>query len=164
MCPERTCIYWSGRRDSNPRPQPWQGCALPLSYTRIRRKLLVSQIFRRPGRLGEPSAVTPRKYHGSTRADKSRPGGTIPYPRRSAQGLSADCAPRRHKVTRDNSRASRGLLFGRRAAAQCRAAARQNAGHRRPVAAGWRQRCHFASGHYQSARELPSALFRGKIN
>jgi hypothetical protein len=26
---------WSGRRDSNPRPQPWQGCALPLSYTRI---------------------------------------------------------------------------------------------------------------------------------
>ena len=28
---------WSGRRDSNPRPQPWQGCALPLSYTRIRR-------------------------------------------------------------------------------------------------------------------------------
>ena len=29
-------ILWSGRRDSNPRPQPWQGCALPLSYTRIR--------------------------------------------------------------------------------------------------------------------------------
>ena len=26
---------WSGRGDSNPRPQPWQGCALPLSYTRI---------------------------------------------------------------------------------------------------------------------------------
>ena len=25
---------WSGRRDSNPRPQPWQGCALPLSYSR----------------------------------------------------------------------------------------------------------------------------------
>ena len=21
--------------DSNPRPQPWQGCALPLSYTRV---------------------------------------------------------------------------------------------------------------------------------
>ena len=27
-------IFWSGRRDSNPRPQPWQGCALPLSYAR----------------------------------------------------------------------------------------------------------------------------------
>ena len=26
---------WSGRRDSNPRPRPWQGRALPLSYTRI---------------------------------------------------------------------------------------------------------------------------------
>jgi hypothetical protein len=41
-----TCCYrcvraghfesWSGRRDSNPRPRPWQGRALPLSYTRIR--------------------------------------------------------------------------------------------------------------------------------
>src|SRR5207302_4688225 len=28
------CFIWSGRGDSNPRPQPWQGCALPLSYTR----------------------------------------------------------------------------------------------------------------------------------
>src|SRR5437660_1315528 len=26
---------WSGRRGSNPRPRPWQGRALPLSYTRI---------------------------------------------------------------------------------------------------------------------------------
>jgi hypothetical protein len=25
---------WSGRRDSNPRPRPWQGRALPLSYAR----------------------------------------------------------------------------------------------------------------------------------
>ena len=25
---------WSGRRDSNPRPQPWQGCILPLNYFR----------------------------------------------------------------------------------------------------------------------------------
>ncbi|MEY3841966.1 MAG: hypothetical protein RLZZ542_1076, partial [Pseudomonadota bacterium] len=25
---------WSGKRDLNPRPQPWQGCALPLSYAR----------------------------------------------------------------------------------------------------------------------------------
>ena len=28
--------FWSGRRGSNPRPRPWQGRALPLSYTRIR--------------------------------------------------------------------------------------------------------------------------------
>ena len=35
--PEISTKSWSGRRDSNPRPQPWQGCALPLSYTRIQR-------------------------------------------------------------------------------------------------------------------------------
>ncbi len=28
-------ILWSGKRDSNSRPQPWQGCALPLSYSRL---------------------------------------------------------------------------------------------------------------------------------
>ncbi len=32
----RSSEDWSGRRDSNPRPRPWQGRALPLSYTRIR--------------------------------------------------------------------------------------------------------------------------------
>src|SRR5436190_23775623 len=26
---------WSGKRDSNPRPRPWQGRALPLSYSRL---------------------------------------------------------------------------------------------------------------------------------
>ena len=32
----RAIIIWSGKRGSNPRPQPWQGCALPLSYSRIK--------------------------------------------------------------------------------------------------------------------------------
>ena len=32
---EKNLSFWSGRRDSNPRLQPWQGCALPLSYARI---------------------------------------------------------------------------------------------------------------------------------
>src|SRR3990170_4675484 len=27
-------LNWSGRRDSNPRPPPWQGGALPLSHFR----------------------------------------------------------------------------------------------------------------------------------
>ena len=27
-------FLWSGKRDLNPRPQPWQGCTLPLSYSR----------------------------------------------------------------------------------------------------------------------------------
>ena len=26
--------YWSGKGDLNPRPSPWQGDALPLSYSR----------------------------------------------------------------------------------------------------------------------------------
>src|ERR1700722_5675817 len=29
------CGDWSGRRDLNPRPSPWQGDALPLSYSRV---------------------------------------------------------------------------------------------------------------------------------
>jgi hypothetical protein len=28
------CRRWSGKRDLNPRLQPWQGCTLPLSYSR----------------------------------------------------------------------------------------------------------------------------------
>ena len=28
-------LIWSGKRDSNSRLQPWQGCALPLNYSRI---------------------------------------------------------------------------------------------------------------------------------
>jgi hypothetical protein len=28
--------FWSGKRDLNPRPSPWQGDALPLSYSRFR--------------------------------------------------------------------------------------------------------------------------------
>ena len=46
----RLNIYenWSGRRGSNPRPRPWQGRALPLSYTRIRKK----RWRRRPRRAG----------------------------------------------------------------------------------------------------------------
>ena len=27
-------FIWSGKRDSNSRLQPWQGCALPLNYSR----------------------------------------------------------------------------------------------------------------------------------
>ena len=28
-------VGWSGRRDLNPRPSPWQGDALPLSHFRV---------------------------------------------------------------------------------------------------------------------------------
>ena len=35
--PKKQCgkYVWSGKRDSNPRHSPWQGDALPLSYSRI---------------------------------------------------------------------------------------------------------------------------------
>src|SRR6266446_9858213 len=34
MFPARN-VYWSGRRDLNPRPTAWEADALPLSYTRL---------------------------------------------------------------------------------------------------------------------------------
>ena len=62
--PTLTCfssleIVWSGRRDSNPRPQPWQGCALPLSYTRIRdsRAVLAARPGYCPKAVGSASAL-----------------------------------------------------------------------------------------------------------
>ena len=33
-CSRAESMIWSGRRDLNPRRQPWQGCTLPLSYSR----------------------------------------------------------------------------------------------------------------------------------
>jgi hypothetical protein len=33
--PNLLIFPWSGKRDSNSRPSPWQGDALPLSYFRI---------------------------------------------------------------------------------------------------------------------------------
>src|SRR5262249_53981579 len=36
--------FWSGRWDSNPRPQPWQGCALPLSYARVQQSVLLRMV------------------------------------------------------------------------------------------------------------------------
>ena len=56
-------MNWSGRRDSNPRPQPWQGCALPLSYARAGTTLLHKesraawQYWHRQERQWRPAAV-----------------------------------------------------------------------------------------------------------
>ena len=36
----RAPCAWSGRGDSNPRPLPWQGSALPLSYSRSKRLMM----------------------------------------------------------------------------------------------------------------------------
>lgn len=61
---------WSGRRDSNPRPQPWQGCALPLSYTRShgrwpQRRAYMAEVKnecnRNSGPLRSPAAMEPSR-------------------------------------------------------------------------------------------------------
>ena len=53
--------FWSGRRDSNPRPQPWQGCALPLSYARAPGGSEARSYWRfsdlQPPRPGRPAGV-----------------------------------------------------------------------------------------------------------
>ncbi len=38
-------LKWSGRRGSNPRPQPWQGYALPLSYSRKNKLGIITMLF-----------------------------------------------------------------------------------------------------------------------
>ena len=35
ILPPSSLYFWSGRRDLNSRPSPWQGDALPLSYSRF---------------------------------------------------------------------------------------------------------------------------------
>jgi hypothetical protein len=35
---------WSGKRGSNSRPQPWQGCALPLSYSRAKQAAILTSV------------------------------------------------------------------------------------------------------------------------
>ncbi len=42
-----TFFNWSGQWDLNPRHQPWQGCALPLSYTRIVQNEILITIFKK---------------------------------------------------------------------------------------------------------------------
>ena len=55
---------WSGRRDSNPRPQPWQGCALPLSYARS--ELSREDAHRSAQRLGVAARLAGRFAHCKT--------------------------------------------------------------------------------------------------
>jgi hypothetical protein len=73
---------WSGRRDSNPRPRPWQGRALPLSYTRIRRASGWVAVGRatyaktRPGlqQSGRrPGAVAPKSLRAARKELRNRP-------------------------------------------------------------------------------------------
>ena len=83
---------WSGRRDSNPRPSPWQGDALPLSHfrqcqSRRRRRPRTVDIPTRGGGEGETRTLTDLRPHdpkscSSTNSDTS-PGSVLRFPVRS---------------------------------------------------------------------------------
>jgi hypothetical protein len=66
---------WSGRRDSNPRPRPWQGRALPLSYARapIRpgrcRKPALIGLFQALCKRRKPQIISPLGPKGAVRRD-----------------------------------------------------------------------------------------------
>src|SRR5690606_28557214 len=84
---------WSGRRDSNSRPQPWQGCALPLSYARA------------PGGGPEPAAPKIREAAYGRRAPglqahraPLRSAGRVAQPGRG-RGRSAAVRRRRRMET-----------------------------------------------------------------
>src|ERR1035437_1793811 len=55
----RSLFVQSGKRDSNPRPQPWQGCALP------------TELFPRQGEDRNPSRLL-QAQDGEERRDKRR--------------------------------------------------------------------------------------------
>jgi hypothetical protein len=99
---------WSGRRDSNPRPQPWQGCALPLSYTR--------SLWRRCGAVG-PGGPGRRSLNTIPLEVASAEFGVLfsGYARlgphqRAAGGRPSRISARRSRVARvvSSGRASRG--------------------------------------------------------
>ena len=39
-------FFWSGKRDSNPRPSAWEADTLPLSYSRLNRVVFVPHFTR----------------------------------------------------------------------------------------------------------------------
>jgi hypothetical protein len=57
-------VLWSGRRDSNPRPPPWQGGALPLSHVRAEASSLGagSGAFNRLSERRMPAHVSNERY------------------------------------------------------------------------------------------------------
>ncbi len=74
--------FWSGRRGSNPRPRPWQGRALPLSYTRIRR---LAAIARR--QLGELCQMRPANA-------TAQAGGRIGRVNQPCQAIGPEISPK----------------------------------------------------------------------
>jgi hypothetical protein len=86
---------WSGRRDLNPRPSPWQGDALPLSYSRIRPEAVYRAATRRSTRTGLPPLGTPKKEltdrHSPPRPPAARQGQRSPLPPPGGRRACAGC-------------------------------------------------------------------------
>ena len=70
---------WSGRRDSNPRPLPWQGSALPLSYSRVGGKL-----YKPPEPCASPRPPDPKSRPAVSETEEMLP--TSPT-KRTPEGL-----------------------------------------------------------------------------
>ncbi len=106
---------WSGRRDSNPRPQPWQGCALPLSYARFARAFLAAPLAQRKTHTVDRLLRQGAQAKGSAAARRPEPRTDAPRPqRRPARGSRAGRSW--HRYPR-----SEGLHEDRRQGRLCRA-------------------------------------------
>ena len=102
---------WSGRWDSNPRPQPWQGCALPLSYARIHasgRAGAAASMHHHGGDCNtlRPAFSAPVRAGGQGRGDRRRSAyplvGQTPAERASAAkvaGCNSGCSAHRTAST-----------------------------------------------------------------
>src|SRR5271170_4642402 len=76
---------WSGRRDLNPRPSPWQGDALPLSYSRW---VLFEYIGRVRERSTRPCLKTLVPYHLPAPLTREWPYAPGYTPNRSAEAAA----------------------------------------------------------------------------
>ena len=89
---------WSGRRGSNSRPQPWQGCALPAELRPQRRITLVH-------RHGPPTITARRRRHPPVRRGEppARPAGS-PDPAGPAAATAGRRAGGLHPLPRPMAR------------------------------------------------------------
>ena len=98
---------WCHRRDSNPGPQPYQGCALPLSYRGEWRGAAIANVARRVKPQSALTAldVRDRAPHPSDMSPADDPPKPPPSERETklAQALRANL--RRRKVGRDSTAA-----------------------------------------------------------
>jgi hypothetical protein len=89
---------WSGRRDLNPRPSPWQGDALPLSYFRTTHAFII-RWARLPVKSvrGRGSTITPPPRLLSTLIPAGTRGAHCRGPNTDGRALNQGSTPREGK-------------------------------------------------------------------